>query len=808
MADNVTEVVIRSKNLSEKDIKIFVKSLERAGRAQKKLGRELRGTNRRLDQQNKAMKGAARAVKSAIATYISLSLIIGTVRSGLQQVQDTIKIGIDFEKWEVAFSRLLGGAQAARKQLEFLKQFAAETPFTLPDVINASKLLEALDLDTRKYLETLGDVSSFLDRDLKDAVIALGAAARGEFENLKSFGVNIQEIAIRAGVDLNRGGRRTLEDQKKIVNALIEFWQERFGGGMAEIAKTTGGRFTNMLDAFIQFKLAIFESGIGAQLKLELGKILDQIKKFNEDGTLKAIAKDISEILEKLLRVSKASAEILSQEAGSNPLFNLGIFKDSEKTQERLITTLEQLGKAGDDRSFIAKRIEEFKILSLQTLSFSIVFDDFANSFIDEQTRMNESSREFEAITIAALERFNEIERGFRSATPGFFGGPVIPPLGPSLTELLGKVDLKKPFTDAEKAAAKLLQFMKDLVIEAGQFNLVNRREIAALEKLRRESQPTFEKDRELAGPSFATRGGLQSLIDSDGVITIKIEGESEIGTKLIPDLNELLEIAEGIKELFPTIGLTAESVQLIEKAGLNTEVFKDKMIELGIELESTRAGIEAAFAITEERFLQTFDAFQRLVDNMTTAILTFSGAIDESFNELFEAIIVDGKKVFQSLGEFIDTVTEAMFRLVAQMIAAVAQALVLRAILGATGVGGIPGVGFGTPVPVQITKRGGAVSGQRGFSITGGPAGPDTVPALLHSGEVVLPNIAGLDPAKLLGSLSDLAENLGDSFGGGGRGGQTVVNISALDVVDGIREAVRHGLLNDEIARAAELGR
>ena len=121
MADNVTEVVIRSKNLSEKDIKVFVRSLERAGRAQKKLGRDLRSTNRRLDQQGKAMKGAARAVKSAIATYISLSLAIGTVRAGLSQVQDTIKIGIDFEKWEVAFSRLLGGAQAARKQLEFLK---------------------------------------------------------------------------------------------------------------------------------------------------------------------------------------------------------------------------------------------------------------------------------------------------------------------------------------------------------------------------------------------------------------------------------------------------------------------------------------------------------------------------------------------------------------------------------------------------------------------------------------------------------------------------------------------------------------
>ena len=269
-------------------------------------GRALARSESRWKQWGQAMGRARNQIAGFVAGFFA-------VRAGLRAVTDTLEAGINFEKWEVAFSRMLGGSGAAQRQLEFLTDFAAKTPFALPQIIEASKLLEALGLDTRQYLEVLGDVSSFLDRDLKDAVLALGNAARGEFESLKTFGVNIQEIALRAGVNINKAGRRTLADTRKIVSALVDFWRERFGGGMREIAKTTAGLLSNLGDAVFRFQLRISQSGIGDVLKDQLEAVLDLIERLDESGDLEVLARNISDVMVAVVRGTREGVEFLIQ---------------------------------------------------------------------------------------------------------------------------------------------------------------------------------------------------------------------------------------------------------------------------------------------------------------------------------------------------------------------------------------------------------------------------------------------------------------------------------------------------------------
>lgn len=220
-----------------------------------------------------------------------------------------LEAGADMEKWQAAFEVLLGGADNARAHIAKLTEFAAKTPFELPQVIEASKLLESLNLETDKYLGTLGNVASFLDRDLKDAVLAVGNAQRGEFENLKTFGVDISVIMQRAGVSLNSSAKRTTEENHRIVDELIKYWDEKFGGGMERISATTSGRLSNMSDAWFQFKAKIAASGVGDVFRDQLQRMLNKLEELEKDGTLEKWAHSVSDAMTTGLHALEAAGK-------------------------------------------------------------------------------------------------------------------------------------------------------------------------------------------------------------------------------------------------------------------------------------------------------------------------------------------------------------------------------------------------------------------------------------------------------------------------------------------------------------------
>ncbi len=253
--------------------------------------------------------------------YQLISSAANVATTAMQAAQGVIQAGADTEKWQAAFEVLKGGPDAAREHIAKLVEFAAHTPFELPQVVQASKLLESLNLETDKYLGTLGNVAAFLDRPLTDAVLAVGNAQRGEFENLKTFGVDISVIMQRAGVSLNSSARRTTEENHRIVDELIKYWDEKFGGGMERISQTTDGRLSNLSDAFFQFKAKIAASGVGDVFRQDLQRILDKVDELEKDGTLERWAKGVSDAMTTAFNAAEATAKTLVAIAPGVALF-------------------------------------------------------------------------------------------------------------------------------------------------------------------------------------------------------------------------------------------------------------------------------------------------------------------------------------------------------------------------------------------------------------------------------------------------------------------------------------------------------
>ena len=88
-------------------------------------------------------------VLSSVATGAigALGSAFGSLKSGM------IDGNAEFERYQTQFGVLLGSADAAKSRLEDLAKFGASTPFELPEVVRADKILQSFGLhatDTAK----------------------------------------------------------------------------------------------------------------------------------------------------------------------------------------------------------------------------------------------------------------------------------------------------------------------------------------------------------------------------------------------------------------------------------------------------------------------------------------------------------------------------------------------------------------------------------------------------------------------------------------------------------------------------------
>lgn len=155
----------------------------------------------------------------------------------------------DFEQNRISFEVMLGSAEAGRKALTDLSNFAVKTPFELPQLLQASKSLLAYGIEAENLIPTLknmGDIASGVGMDkLPNLILAFGqvkAATRLTGMELRQFteaGVPMLQLLVdqankaggawvtvgggakKAKVDLKETG-----DQLAIANQKMKEWTE------------------------------------------------------------------------------------------------------------------------------------------------------------------------------------------------------------------------------------------------------------------------------------------------------------------------------------------------------------------------------------------------------------------------------------------------------------------------------------------------------------------------------------------------------------------------------------------------------
>ncbi len=210
-----------------------------------------------------------------------------------------------YEQNRIAFETMLGTADKARGLLKQLSDFASNTPFELPTVVDGSKQLLAYGISADKIIptfKTLGDIAAGVGTDkLPNLITALGQVnAKGQLasrqmlqftqsgvglsaELQKMFHVTRQELD-----DMISGGKVGFDDVTKALGNMTS-QGGLFFNGMERQSKSLNGMISNINDSIGKFTRELV--GINEQGDIRDGSLF---------AVLRDAAKQFMEVLEKV----------------------------------------------------------------------------------------------------------------------------------------------------------------------------------------------------------------------------------------------------------------------------------------------------------------------------------------------------------------------------------------------------------------------------------------------------------------------------------------------------------------------------
>lgn len=229
---------------------------------------------------------------------------LGSVKSAM------IDGNAEMETYTTQFSTLLGSTEAAKERLAELAKFGAETPFEMPEVARAEKVLVGFGLTGKKALEltgksasefrtVVGDIAAGTGASFEEIALNMGkmsAGATGEaISRFQEMGIATREQLAAMGVEFAKSGE-LVSPLPVAMQAITKIAEEKFGGGMANLSSTFGGMVSTMEDTLAEMGRTI-GGPIFERLKAGLDSTLTVLGSPEVQGGIKSFAEAIGAVV-------------------------------------------------------------------------------------------------------------------------------------------------------------------------------------------------------------------------------------------------------------------------------------------------------------------------------------------------------------------------------------------------------------------------------------------------------------------------------------------------------------------------------
>jgi hypothetical protein len=201
----------------------------------------------------RAIGAAASNLKGALA---GIAASIGGLVSLGAAIQQSVRFNAQLEQQGVAFKTLLGNAEAASRRMQELAKFAAQTPFELPEIVQASKVLQSLTngaLASGEGLRLVGDAAAATGRPLEEVAMWVGRLYAG-LQSGTPVGeatVRLLEMGLISGTTARK--LNELAESGQGAGQAMTVLRDTFGrlsGAMADQSQTFNGLLSTLQDTF------------------------------------------------------------------------------------------------------------------------------------------------------------------------------------------------------------------------------------------------------------------------------------------------------------------------------------------------------------------------------------------------------------------------------------------------------------------------------------------------------------------------------------------------------------------------------
>lgn len=278
------------------------------------------------------------------------------------------KMGFSFnsikEQSEIAFTTMLGDGDKAKKMIADLTEFAARTPFELPNLLDSTKKLMAFGFEAEKIIPMLtvvGDAASGLGNPAAmDFIIraigqiqAKGKVAAQEMNQLAEQGIPAWEtLASTIGVSIPEAMKLAEEgaiSSQVAIPAILSGMDARFHGMMEKQSQSMSGLFSTLMDRMRAWAGDAFKP------------VYDSIRK----GLGKLLSGEGLGQIDKLVKVIKSSMASVAKEidaifAADPTAFFAAIGEVIGKTTQVFAALIKWLRQSGPEFTAVAKAVWGF----------------------------------------------------------------------------------------------------------------------------------------------------------------------------------------------------------------------------------------------------------------------------------------------------------------------------------------------------------------------------------------------------------------------------------------------------------------
>lgn len=192
----------------------------------------------------------------SVGAILTSVFAVSSIKNFISGLGDAaVAANAQFENFQLQFTTLLKSQDKAQAKIQELAKFAEVTPYELPEIVEATRLLQTFGgvaLTTQENLTLIGDSAAAVNAPFKEVAFWTGRMY-SSMQSGRPFGeasMRMQELGIMSGETRNK-----LEEMQKAGASGSELWKvyseaigDKFAGAMVRLSRTFGGIMSTLSD--------------------------------------------------------------------------------------------------------------------------------------------------------------------------------------------------------------------------------------------------------------------------------------------------------------------------------------------------------------------------------------------------------------------------------------------------------------------------------------------------------------------------------------------------------------------------------